>query len=142
MAAENIDISTHINKQTDIELNITTLNTQGFKTNIMYINNLINQSDVLFLSEHWLSNAEKSLLENISQTTHKLLFTPTEKKIAGRPYGGNCFLIRNQLVNEHHVIYEDSNILAIQLKSSSRCSGRFLICGGDLPFGLLRRVLK
>ncbi len=117
MATGNAELRLNVNTSKHIEFNAVTLNTQGFKSNVMHVTDLINQSDVIFLSEHWLSNAEKPLLNNI-QNTHKLFFTPAEKQAAGRPYGGNCFFIRNQLVNEHHVIHEDSNILAIQLKSS------------------------
>ena len=72
----------------------------------------------LFLSEHWMSNAEKIIFENInSRNTHKLFFTPAEKHTAGRPFGGNCFFIRNSIVTEHQVIHEDNNVLAIRLKS-------------------------
>ena len=99
------------------EINITTLNTQGLKSNITYGTYLLNQSDILFINEHWLSNAEKFILNNTAQNSHRIFFTPAQKQTAGRPYGGNCFLIRKGLASEHRIIHEDNNILAIQLKA-------------------------
>ena len=116
MAAENIESPVNTSL---LHLNIKTLNTQGFKSNATHVSSLIEQTDILFLSEHWLSNAEKSILNNITHSTHKIFFTPAEKQAAGRPYGGNCFLIRDQLADEQIVIHDDKNILAIQLKSQT-----------------------
>ena len=74
------------------EIKITSLNTQGLKSNTEYISSLLETNDIVFLCEHWLSNAEKVIIDNLS-VRHEAHFTPAEKGPNGRPYGGNCFLI-------------------------------------------------
>ena len=91
------------------------LNTHGFKSNALYISNLINEYDIIFLSEHWLSKAEQSLITDISKPHHRIYFTPAEKQASGRPYGGNCFITRNTVAESTEVIYQDFNILAIKV---------------------------
>ena len=53
---------THGNK----EVKITSINTQGLKSNSEYISSLLDTNDIIFVCEHWLSNAEKVLLKNLS----------------------------------------------------------------------------
>ena len=115
-------------------INITSLNTQGLKSNIDYVSSMLKTNDILFICEHWLSNAEKIILKNISEKTHRLYFTPAEKAPAGRPFGGNCFLIRNQFADDIKIMHEDSNILAIQISSNDLnliIIGLYLTCYHD-----------
>ncbi len=88
------------------------INTHGLKANSDYIlNELVENNDILFVCEHWLSNAEKHIL---NKKSHKLHFSPAEKQPAGRPYGGNCFLVRKDINIGVKIIHEDSHILAIE----------------------------
>ena len=100
-------------------ISIASINTQGLKSNIDYVfNDIIKNNDIIFLCEHWLSTAEKHIVTN-DVKTHKLYFTSTEKQAAGRPYGGNCFLIENVINNTGiKVIHEDAHILAFNSPSS------------------------
>ena len=99
-----------------INIKVIGLNTQGLKSNIPYVENLISDYDVIFISEHWLSNAEKSVIENtIIPPQWKLHFSPADKQPMGRPYGGNCFIVNTAKVGKTTVIHEGSNILAIKL---------------------------
>ena len=109
---------------------VATFNTQGLKGNTDFVvNELVKKHDILFISEHWLSNAEKHILHIES---HKLLFSPADKQPAGRPYGGNCFLIKNNLSDGIKIIHEDSHILAIQLpKLNIIIVGIYLTCFHD-----------
>ena len=63
-----------------------------------------------------MSNAEKLIVAELTKPTHEDFFTAAEKKLQGRPYGGNCFLIRKNLLENTEIIYENENILAIQLQ--------------------------
>ena len=74
------------------EVKITSINTQGLKSNSEYITTLLDTNDIVFVCEHWLSNAEKVILKNLSDR-HIPYFTPAEKGPSGRPFGGNCFLV-------------------------------------------------
>ena len=60
-------------------LNIIAFNSQGYKSNSSYITSLTERHDIIFLFEHWLSNAEKSLLQNSINKIHNLIFNPAEK---------------------------------------------------------------
>ena len=94
-------------------------NTQGLKSNISFIEHLMKDYGIIFICEHWLSNAEKYLLEEISISSHKLYFTPAEKNVCGRPFLGNCFLIDHGIAPYTEVIHEDSHILAIKITSTA-----------------------
>ena len=63
-------------------------NTQGLKSNNSYVKSLLQEYQVLFICEHWMLNAEKYLLENLANPTHKLFFTPADKHLSGRQFGG------------------------------------------------------
>ena len=41
------------------ELQVTSINTQGLKSNSEYLSSLLDTNDIIFVCEHWLSNAEK-----------------------------------------------------------------------------------
>ena len=98
-------------------INVLGLNTQGFKSNSAYVPSLLKTNDVIFLSEHWLSNAEKYLISNVANPTHNVYFNAAEKQMMGRPYGGNCFMIHKDLTKNISVVHEDNNILAIKIVS-------------------------
>ena len=118
------------NKYSDIR--ITSINTQGLKNNTEYITSLLNKDDIIFICEHWLSNAEKTIVNNLT-FRHALYFTPAEKGPTGRPFGGNCFLVSKEFTNVK-ILHEDSNILTIQLTANNInmiIIGVYLTCYND-----------
>ena len=106
------------NRSTDGDLyeilNITGLNTHGLKSNVPFISDLISLNDITFISEHWLSDAEKPIIKDILIKNQVLHFTPAEKKPTGRPYGGICFIVNKEKAGETIVVHEDQHILAIR----------------------------
>ena len=94
------------------KLKITSINTQGLKSNADYVAHLLDLNDIIFVCEHWLSNAEKILIDNLSDV-HKPYFSPAKQGPSGRPFGGNCFLVSKKIRNIK-ILHEDPNILAIQ----------------------------
>ena len=111
MAATNV-------KENESLVNITGHNVHGLKGNVDHTASLIKTNNILFICEHWLSNAEKVIIDNISNTTHKSFFTQAEKGPTGRPSGGNCLLVRKDMCDSANVIHEDPNILAVKISSS------------------------
>ena len=99
------------------KVKITSINTQGLKSNSEYISSLLDTNKIVFISEHWLSNAEKVIVENLSER-HYPYFTPAEKGPNGRPFGGNCFLISKEFKNIK-TVHEDPNILAIKFNCNN-----------------------
>ena len=114
------------------KLKITSINTQGLKSNADYVAHLLDLNDIIFVCEHWLSNAEKILIDNLSDV-HKPYFSPAEKGPSGRPFGGNCFLVSKRIRNIK-ILHEDPNILAIQLNYNNTnmiIIGVYLSCYQD-----------
>nr|XP_047144829.1 uncharacterized protein LOC124818292 [Hydra vulgaris] len=87
---------------------------RSLKSNSCYISTIINSFDIIFLSEHRLSNVERFILYDLSAPTHQIFFHSAEKKEYGRPFGGNAFLVCKNLLLSLHVIHEDEHILAIK----------------------------
>ena len=87
------------------------------------------------MSEHWLSNAEEIIAQNInSNRSHHIFFTGAEKHETGRPFGGNCFFVDKSIAEKVDVIHKDQNVLAIHLKSSTMniiIIGVYLTCYHD-----------
>ena len=57
----------------DIENNLVRIvgvNTHGLKSNSVYIASLIESNDIIFICEHWLSNAEKLIVDELTKSTH------------------------------------------------------------------------
>ena len=80
----------NIGDRTYDKIDIVGLNTHGLKSNVPFISDLLMHNNIIFLSEHWLSNAEKPIIKDILSKNHKLHFTPAEKKATGR---GICFIV-------------------------------------------------
>ena len=54
----------------DIEKNLVRIigvNTHGLKSNSVYIASLIESNDIIFICEHWLSNAEKLIVAELTK---------------------------------------------------------------------------
>ena len=117
-----------------LDTKIISLNTQGLKSNLMYVKTLFTNYDITFISEHWLSNAEKSILSDSVADGYNIHFSPAEKKITGRPFGGNLFVVNKSAVGTTSVVHEDPHILAI--KTSTHLNpylfiGVYLTCYHD-----------
>ncbi|XP_065664150.1 uncharacterized protein LOC124812466 [Hydra vulgaris] len=109
----------NIESKTFKNISFCAYNCQSFKLNSIYISELVKSFDIIFLSEHWLLNIELFVLKNIALPTHKVFFHAAEKKAFGRPFGGNAFIIKKDVILSPHIIYEDDNILAI--KGKNKC---------------------
>ena len=101
------------------KLNIVGFNTQGLKSNISYISSLIKEFNIVFICEHWLSKAEKFVLEDMCKESHTLLFNTAEKSPSGRPFQGNCFLVDRILAPHIEIIHKDARVFAFKLCSAS-----------------------
>ena len=110
-------------------IKVISLNTHGFKGNVVYVNNIVKNNDIIFISEHWISKLELFLLEDIS-SSHSLIFHEAQKNGTGRPFGGNCFFIRKNLPNDIEIIHDEHNILAIKVKFQNKL---YIFIGVYLP---------
>jgi len=72
-------------------LNVLSYNCRGFNEfKIPYIQSLMCRSDVLFIQEHWLSDGQLPILNNLS-TSHcsfSVCGFNSDEVLQGRPYGG------------------------------------------------------
>ena len=98
------------------KLKICSLNTNGVKRNLSYIQELISKNDFIFLCETWLLEHEISFLKSLSST--HLVIANSDMKITplrGRPFGGRAFIFKKSFnvltysfVNKHISIFSFS----------------------------------
>ena len=62
------------NEYSNFAFSLCAFNCQSFKSNVAYILSLTQSHDIVFLSEHWLSNLEHFLLDLV-KTTHTTFFS-------------------------------------------------------------------
>ena len=119
------------NSVDDVNVKVISLNVQGAKSNITFINNLIQTYHIIFISEHWLSNAEKMLMKDPLSKDHKLHFSTAEKKATGRPFGGNLFVVNKSVIGNTTVVHDDPHILAIKTTGKLKS---YLVIGVPILF--------
>ena len=103
-------------------------------SNSTFIQTLFENYHITFISEHWLSKAEKMLIKGRLNKNFTLHFSSAEKKSIGRPSGGNLFVINKSSVGNTSVVYEDSHIYAIKTSGKLRpylFIGVYLTCFHD-----------
>ena len=91
---------------TSIDFKFLAFNCNGLKSNTAYINQLIANHDILFLSELWIQESEKHLIHNYRKDFN-IIFTPGKRGAIGRPYGGNILLIRKSLQIKSELILQE-----------------------------------
>lgn len=93
-----------------------TLNCHGFKSNSTYITKISQSYDIIYLSELWITEAEKHLLHNYNHNFH-VLFQPAIQGISGRPFGGTALLIKKTLPKPDLILKNDfSTCVKLNLK--------------------------
>ena len=101
-------------------ITVTSLNCRGFNAmKEVYINHLLNQCDVLFLQEHWLSERQLHIFGDInSEFTYAAVSGfGNDAVLTGRPYGGCAILLRKSLaVAFKQLECESRRLLAILLE--------------------------
>ena len=114
-------------------IKLSSFNVKNLKGNHEMVKNLIDQSNVCFLIEHWCSKEEEHLVKSLSKN-HKVIFESEYSeldKIRGRPFGGMCWLIdaKYEIINYKFL---SRHISMIELKISS-CM-QLLLVGVWMPF--------
>ena len=119
-------------------MNLATFNCKNFKSNFHYLKELINSHDISFIIEHWLSDEEAFLFNQLSDQ-HSILFQSDfsvancsgSTKRRGRPFGGKCWVVKNDVkIKSHEVINNDISIIEVAKNSSES----FILVGVWLAF--------
>ena len=116
------------------DLKIVGLNAHGAKSNLTFIKTLFETYHITFISEHWLSNAEKMVIKDSLNDDHKLHFSTAEKQATGRPSGGNLFVVKKNYVGNTTVVHDDPHIFAIKTSDKLKPHlfiGVYLTCFHD-----------
>ena len=109
-------------------MDIVAYNCHNFKANHLMINKLINNNDICFFIEHWLGNDEAYLFNQLC-VDHSIIFKSdfdnsefgTVNNRKGRPFGGSCWVIRNNLkIIEHSNLSNDISKIVIEDCNSNR----------------------
>lgn len=79
-------------------MNVCSFNTHGFKSNVCFIENILEKNDILFLIEHWMPHEEKYILSNINsdfEVVYDAEFSDVDVR-RGRPFGGVCWFVNKK----------------------------------------------
>ncbi len=121
-------------------INILSLNCQGLKGNIDYIDNMLltNSCDIIFLCEHWLRPSDMYTIktayrERCMWSNLKSAMLPTEGSQAGRPYGGVGFVSRKlSNITYRDVPQDDARLSVIELHINGVLS--LTVIGAYMPY--------
>jgi len=103
---------------------ISSLNTNGIIGSIIFVEYLINNSDITFLQEHWLYNNNKYIIENLCKKNEKILFfSPMgDNPSKGRPWGGLCWIIKKEIkVINHEILDEGISVIDVKINENPLC---------------------
>ena len=89
------------------------LNCNGFKSNTIFIDQIIKNNDCIFLSESWLLNSEQFLLHNY-KLQFKVISVPANKNPKGRPFGGTIMLLRKSTFSNINIITDENYTTTVQ----------------------------
>ena len=54
-------------------------------------------------------------MDGLGKDSHHVSFSPANKGLSGRPFGGNCLLVSKQLcLSTPKIIHDDEHILAVK----------------------------
>ena len=91
-------------------ITLASLNTNGAKGIALYIYNLINSNEIVFLCEHWINKFDKNTFDNLSlnKNINKIFFSPMNHvNNKGRPWGGQGWFISKKIEILRHEVLED-----------------------------------
>jgi len=116
-------------------LQISTYNCQSSKRNTGGIHKLCEQSDLVFLQEHWLFPDDLPTLNNIHNDFVSFALSsmdPSLELVAGRPFGGVAVLWRKTLAPYvTPMSFDDDRIVGLEL---NRDGVKMLFLGVYLPY--------
>ena len=122
----------------ETHIDILSINCQGIKSNLNYINYLLNnECDLMFVCEHWLKPCDlveiNSIFRNDNFWCNLKSSIPAHQLLIGRPYGGVGFICRKPLnCNIKEIPQDDDRISVIQIVNNGQI--RLTIVGTYLPF--------
>jgi hypothetical protein len=122
----------NINKNNIIHDNfiISCFNTHGIKSNLVYIDQILNDCEILFIT--WLLESEFFLLKNfnvnfLSFNKSDMLYKPNYES----PYGGRSWFINKNLFTYISVVFYNERI---SILTFDKCNNYFALIGVYLPF--------
>ena len=129
----------------DVSITCTSFNCKGFKQATSYIKELLDQCDVLCLSETWLRPGEipgiKVWLDSVNKHNEadydvyaKSSMEEVSDSYSGRPFGGMAIIVKNhELLNVKLIDCLGDRVLSVALyDQSGRCSQ--IICSVYMPY--------
>ena len=118
---------------------ISSYNCKSFKRNVGGVSKLCDNSDIVFLQEHWLFPSDLPLLNN----AHKDFMSygissidPSDSLIMGRPYGGVGVLWNSKLASlVRPMSFHDDRIIGLEFSDDNQ---KVLLLGVYLPYDTKR----
>jgi len=107
----------------NLNLKLISYNCRGFNSyKSTYVASLLSDCSFLLLQEHWLSDAQMSLLGNIDKNIlyYGVSGFGSQSVLSGRPYGGCAILWHSDMrVDIHPVCIDSRRICAVSVSSES-----------------------
>ncbi len=104
-------------------INIASYNCKNVKSSIQEIQELCDSSDIIFLQETWLSEAELPVLNQIRNDFYSKGLSAMDLEsgmLVGRPHGGIAALWRKSLAYSiKPILYDDARLMALELISDT-----------------------
>jgi len=98
---------------TKADLNIISINCNGYKANSLYTDKLTKSYDCIHLSETWLSQSEFHLLHQYKKDFH-LILQPANRHEFGRPFGGTALFLRRKKFQKVDTIIMEDHLTAVK----------------------------
>lgn len=119
---------------TSKKINIICYNCKNFKRNNLYLKELRNNSQICFITEHWLNSEENILMDDMFPNDNCLFYSDMDIKDSfgrrGRPYGGKCWLIDKSFeIIDYAFVNKDVSYVMLKVNNIS-----FLVIGVYQPF--------
>jgi len=119
-------------------LSIVSVNMHGFNSNWLYLKELCNNHDIIFVQEHWLMESQLHYLEQIHKDFHVYSLSSMNSKcgegiVTGRPFGGIAVMWRASLSSFVSLCSSDNDGRVISVKVSYRGS-TMLLFGCYFPY--------
>ena len=109
-------------------------NCRGWNSGELFLNDIIDSHDLIFLQEHWLIDNQLHKINNFHQDFLSVSVSAMNGALlhAGRPFGGCSIIYRKSLSSSITPLSTASDrFCAIKVCDSSNC--HFLLCSVYLP---------
>ena len=116
-------------------MKISSFNCFNYKANTAMVKSLFDKNDIVFLIEHWLGDAEESLLKFVHNDFNIQFESDFANSVSrrGRPFGGRAWITKKNISILRYNVY-NKHLSSIEVNLDVESGLKLLIFGIWLPF--------